>query len=1113
MHYIPESTCEMLRGDPMATGSPEGTRFHYRSAPLYALTSLVAVLLVADALVLFSPGPGGGLWPTGWPRDVLGYRFALLAAVLGGARILYHALDGLFAGRIGADLALTAACLAAIVLGEHQTAGLVVLISLIGESLEGYTIDRARWAVRQSFALQPPVAHLVHEGHERDVPIAEVGVGDFVVVRPGERIPADGRVVSGRSTVDASAFTGESLPQGKEAGDSVHAGTLNLDGAVTIVVEQVGRHTALARVADLVGSAAARKTHVERVVDRLARGFLPAVLLAALATWVGWRIATGSWRSGLIPALGVLVVACPCPLILATPAAVMAALAWLTRRGVLVRGSQALERLAHVDTFAFDKTGTLTQGALQLSEIVPTGELGADEILRLAASAERQSEHPLARLLVAAADGKNLSLLVPEQFQSFPGAGVVCRLRLPGRDQGVATQAVSVGNRRMLDRGEIAFHADAAALLRAREATGESALVVAVDEQIVGVIGVRETLRTESEHVLRELQQHGISQFALLTGDRPQPADAVVRALGLLDFVGTELLPADKAQWIEEARRSGRCVAMVGDGINDAPALAAADVGIALGKAGADLTAEAGDVILMGDPLRSLPGLVRLSRALVHNIWQSILLFAFGVNGLGVLACAFGWLTPVGAALFHELASLAVMANAMRLLWFEGRADSWAVRSQQGTLAFAEWLAVVASPSQWTYWLLDRWRLVTKLAACGLIAGWLLTGVVVIPADEQALVTRFGRLHETLPPGIVWRWPWPLEQVFREPVGRIHTVGIGFRDARSSGAMPPASPGAASSETWKNTSGRESQPGIQEWTSLHDDREELTEEALVLTADEVPVELTAAVEYRVTDLAQFRFGGTRQPEALIRAVAESVLRELAAQASLDALLTDQRSVLERSALRRVQDRIGSYRLGVEIVDLQWLDVHPPKPVVPAYRQVADALEERDLLVNDAQAYADRVLLNAMGEFARGRLAPLLGADDPRQTQEWQFDSRAWAELVAEQEQDAPGLSGTAAAVLNEARVAASQRIAAAEGAAGRWNRLWPEYVQSPTLTRQHLYWAAIARALAGKSLTILDPSAVGRRQVWLGDVPGPPVSPIPDPPAGNGSKAMPDPME
>lgn len=1088
MHYIPESTCEMLRGDPLAVGSQTRSSFHYLSAPLYVLTAIVAILLAIDWL-LTATGTGSTLsifGVPGWQNTLYGYRFALVAAVVGGARILYHALDGLLSGRIGADLALTIACLAAIVLGEHQTAGLVVLISLVGESLEGYTIDRARWAVRQTFALQPALAHLTHDGRERDVPIGEVRVGDFLVVRSGERVPADGKVVSGRSAVDQSAFTGESLPVDKSAGDKVFAGTLNQFGPLTIVAEQIGSNTALAKVAELVGSAADQKADLERIVDRLARWFLPAVLGVAFCTLIGWRIATGTWQRGFLPTLGVLVVACPCPLVLATPAAVMAALAWLARRGVVVRGSRSLERLADVDTFAFDKTGTLTQGALELGEIIVTGSLSADDILRTAATAERLSEHLLARLLVTSAETRGLPVGTPRQFEAFAGAGV--RATVVASDlnstpePSETTFQVMVGNRRVLDRGDIAFSADIAALLKQREAAGESPLVVAIDGQVVGIIGIRESIRPESQLVLQELRAAGITQFALLTGDRPQPADAVVQALGLFNHVATEQLPADKALWIENARRSGHCVAMVGDGVNDAPALATADVGLAIGRAGADLTAEAGDILLLGDPLRPLPGLLRLSRALVRNIWQSILLFAFGMNGLGVLACSLGWLSPVGGALFHELASLAVMINAMRLLWFDGWTGTASSRWQSNLLELADWLAASASPSRWIFWLLERWQLAIKLLGAAAFVAWMVSGLTLIEENQQALVVRFGKYKTSLTAGLHWRWPRPFEQLIREPVDRIRAVGIGFRTPEATAGKKPI-----------GTLPDEIGPGIIEWTSSHDDRE-TADESLLLTADEVPVEMTAEVTYRISDLRQFLFGGTQRPDDVLRAAAEGVLRELAAQASLDELLTDRRRELERQSLVRLQERVADYELGIIIVDLQWLDVHPPKAVVPAYRQVADAQEDRELLINEAQAYADRILLGAVGEEAvhvlnRATTKPNHPVNGMPQGFDWTLDDSLWQTLMGDRGDGNPVLSGNASAILDEARVKATERRTSAMSSSGRLERLRTEYVKSPRGTVLRLYWDAVIQVLADRPLTIVDPDAAGRRHFWLGEPP------------------------
>jgi P-type Cu+ transporter len=1122
MHYIPESTSEMLRGDSSCSIASR-PNFHYQSAPLYLLTAVVGLILLADWMLCADIAGGGPAKAT-----IFGFRLALLSAIIGGSRILYHTLDGLLSGRVGSDLALTLACLAAIILGEHQTAGLVVLISLIGESIEGYTIDRARWAVSQTFALWPEIAHRNRDGREIDVVLDELSVGDLLTVRPGERIPVDGQVVSGKSVVDQSPFTGESFPVDKQRGDRVLAGTLNQFGALTVVAESIGTSTALARVALLVGTAASKKGDLERTADRMAKWFLPAVLAAALATLIGWRIATGAWQSGYLPALGVLVVACPCPLVLATPCAVMASLAWLARRGVVVKGSAALERLATVDTFAFDKTGTLTQGALTLGNVIPMTGLSENALLRIAAIAERNSEHPIARILVNAAEQRGLVIPAPMDFEALAGAGVIARISTddiqttgevpsaPLPDASIPRHAtIVVGNRRALDRGDISFSQEAAELLKEREATGESPFVVALDGVVIGVIGVLETIRPESQQVLNELRDVGVGRFVLLTGDRPQPADAVVKRLGLFEHMATEQLPADKAHWIEEARRTGRSVAMVGDGINDAPALAAADVGISLGTTGGDMAAAAGDIILLGDPLRPLPGLVRLSRALAQNIWQSILLFAFGLNGLGVLACSLRWLDPIGGAMFHEVASLAVMANATRLLWFESHSSSVTSRGLNTLLAGADWLVANGSPSQWVFWCIEHWKLGAKLVAATLLSLWFLSGIALLTEDEHAIVTRFGRVETELDAGFHWRWPWPLERFTKEKVGLLRSVAVGYREApddvekKSSKRSAVAKALIGSGDVgiiarlktlvWRSSP---PPPAVNlptiEWTSTHEDRGHSTQadESMMLTADEVPVELMAEIQYRISDLKQFAFAGSRRPDDVLRATAESVLREVAATASLDNLLTEQRADLERRSLAKLRNRIANYNLGVEIVELQWLDVHPPQSVVPAYRHVADALEDRELLINEAEAYAARNLLSAVGEraFSRLQMESQTGQPNPNNSQtlmDWKLNDELWSKLLELDANGEPFLSGSAATILLEGKTASIRKEQSARGTAQRFERLFGEYSAQPELTGQFLYWTIITEVLSKRPLTIVDPNAVGKQHFWLGEpIPG-----------------------
>uniref|UniRef100_A0A7C2PI43 P-type Zn(2+) transporter n=1 Tax=Schlesneria paludicola TaxID=360056 RepID=A0A7C2PI43_9PLAN len=1067
MHYVPESTCELLRADPVRDAAAAADReFHYRSAPLYALTAAVAGLLVLDLLASGSVIPLSGGW---------GYRWALWAAVLGGARILYHTLDGLLGGKVGADLALTIACLAAIVLGEHQTAGLVVLISLIGESLEGYTIDRARLAVRNTFCLQPPVAHLSGEPAERDIPIEDVAVGDRLVVRPGERIPVDGRVVSGHSSVDESAFTGEPLPVGKAVGDTVLAGTLNQRGSLQIVAERVGPRTQLAHIADLVTAAASRKANCERTADQFARLFLPTVLVLAALTLAGWRLTTGSWRSGALPALAVLVVACPCPLVLATPCAVMASLAWLARRGVLVKGSAALERLAAVDTFAFDKTGTLTQGRPTLGDIQSLDELSNDDVLKLASIAERRSEHILARMLVDVAEVRFPNLPAPYEFEAAPGAGVTATIRSTalrdiarGRWADEASPRdvrLVVGNRAQLEASGCEIPASLLTAADQWTQSGQTVLFVGVDGRCVGVIGVRDVMRQESGAVLASLRRLGIERFALLTGDRTPPTESVVRELGGLAHVATEQSPADKTAWITAQQTSGRRVAMVGDGVNDAPALAAADVGIVVGRPGADLAAEAGDVLLLGDPLRTLPGLLQLARAMVRNIETSIVLFAGGMNGLGVLASSTGWMDPVVAALFHEFASLAVMINAMRLLWFREPQPDEEQRPQRSWAEHWDDVAAWLSPSAWVYALLPQWQRGLQLLGCGLAVVWLSSQLVLLGSDEQALVTRFGRYRETLSPGWHWRWPWPFESVYRFRPDALRSVSLGYRTTAS--AM--------------------SDVETIEWTDDHAQRGVSLQpaESLFLTADEVLVDVTADVQYRLADARAFVFRGGGNVDDVLRTHLESTLRDLASTAPLDDWLTERRRELEQQAQQELQQTIAPLEIGVAVVDVQLLEVHPPRDVVAAYRAVADALEEQELLRNRAEATATRTIIAAIGEPAWDQWRTL--APTPQE-----LTPDVWQQLLSPQRDGTPRLGGRSAEILATAAVAAREHREQARSRSQRLEQLGTLLQSSPELTWSGVYWRSIPPLLANRPLTIVDPRAVKeQRWWWPGATPAP----------------------
>ncbi len=1118
MHYAPESPREFLpEAGANSAGDRAAANFHYRSAPIYLLTAAVGILLLADVALGVVWGTESGTaslvatnadWWTKLlaTRTLFGFRLALLAAVLGGARILYQTLDGLLSGRVGADLALTIACLAAIVLGQSETAALVVFIALCGESIEGYTVDRAQRAIRRIFQLCPRTARVLVGDDEHEVPIEQVIVGDMVIVRPGERIPVDGSVAAGQSAVDQSALTGESVPVDKAVGDKVFAGTLNQFGALRITATQVGQQTTLAQIVEMVGQATQRKASLERTADRLARWFLPVVLGVAVLTLIGWRIASGSWSAGYLPALSVLVVACPCPLILATPSAVMAAMAWLARAGVVVKGSVALERLASIDTIVFDKTGTLTRGELAVGDIIvadaasvrtDAGSVGYDEtdLLRLAAIAEKRSEHPIARVLVREAEARQCVITGADELTAHPGAGVVAKVRegvgslfrgggLPGSNVGETSAAskktpdplvtVIVGNRRLMSSQGIEVPAEFEQRLIELEQLGQSVLLVALEQTLLGAIGLRDVARNETAAVLRELRDAGVNQFAMLTGDRAEPARRIAEQLGI-DDVRAELLPGDKARRIEELIAAGHKVAMVGDGVNDAPALATATVGLALGGVGSDLAAEAGDLVLMGDPLRPLPGLLRLSRQLVIVIRQSIFVFAFGMNAVGMLLGSLGWINPAVAAVFHEISSLAVMLNAMRLLWFERWHETRLGRMSNGAASVAEWMVEKFSPTKLVFGFLDHWPTLLRTAAAVFGVWWCCSGIVLLSEDEQAVVTRFGRFETTLQAGWHWRWPNRLEIIRRERVAEVRAIQIGFRSAPT----PLKSDGLYRAPV--------------EWMSEHADNgyEPVAPESFTLTGDEVPIEMTGEVQFRIGDLRRFAFAASR-PDETLRAVTESVLREVAATESLDSVLTNRRREIEAASLRRIRELIASYDIGVEVLELSLLDIHPPQQVVPAYRQVADAIEQREQFINEAEGYYARKVLTAAGEQAirvltdsAGSAKRLPDASTTGGVTGWQLDDDLWLKLTAGFDTEDRVLSGDAAARLLTARREKTRKVEAATGSAARFNSVVKVFAEQPTLTSLHLYWTTMEKVLATRPLMILDPALRGKSHLWL----------------------------
>jgi len=546
-----------------------------------------------------------------------------------------------------------------------EAVGVIVTLILLGRLFEARAKAGTGEAIRKLIGLQARTARVVRDGVEADIPIEEVIAGDLVVVRPGEKIPVDGEVVDGRSSVDESMVTGEPIPVTRGRGDTVIGATINQTGAFRFRATRVGRDTMLAQIVRLVQQAQGSKAPIQRLADVVAGYFVPAVIFIAIATFATWFVVGSqpSFTSAMVSAVAVLIIACPCALGLATPLSIMVGTGKGAEQGILIRSAQALETAHRLDTIVLDKTGTITRGQPALTDVLPARGFAADGLLRLAASAERASEHPLASAVVSGARSRELILADPAAFESLTGRGV--RAVVDGR-------TVLVGSPALLDETGV----DAAELVPSAErlsTDGRTPLLVAVDGRPAGVLGVADTVKPESASAVATLRGLGL-QVAMITGDNRRTGAAIARQVGV-ERVLAEVLPDRKAAEVRRLQAEGRRVAMVGDGINDAPALAQADVGMAIGT-GTDVAIEAADVTLISGALTGVVTAIRLSRATMRNIRQNLFFaFAYNVVGIpiaaGVLYPFLGLrLSPMIAAGAMALSSLSVVSNANRLRGF-----------------------------------------------------------------------------------------------------------------------------------------------------------------------------------------------------------------------------------------------------------------------------------------------------------------------------------------------------------------------------------------------------------------------------------------------------------
>ncbi len=546
----------------------------------------------------------------------------------------------------------------------YDTAAVIIGLILLGKYWEEIAKGRAGDAIRKLMDLAPRTARVVRDGREEEIPIELVQLEDLVVVRPGERVPVDGTIVEGSSAIDESMITGESMPVDKKVGDTAIGATINKTGLLKIRATRVGADTTLNQIIKLVEDAQVARAPIQRLVDRVASVFVPAVVGIATLVFLIWILPLGeSIAHSLVFFIAVLIIACPCALGIATPAAIMVGTGKGAENGLLIKGGEYLEKAHRLTTVVFDKTGTLTKGRPSVTDVVAFGAFSESEVLRLAASAEKGSEHPLAGAIVHAAEARGLPLADPHAFEAIPGRGI--RSNVEGR-------AVLLGNRRLMENAGIRIDAAESSLAQV-EAAGRTAMVLAVDGTLAGVLGVADTLKDHSVDAIRALKSMGI-EVAMLTGDNRRTAEAIARQAGI-DRVIAEVLPAQKADKIKELQSQGKVVAMVGDGINDAPALAQSDVGIALGS-GTDVAVEAGGIVLIKDDLRDVVASIQLSRRTVQKIRQN-LFWAFVYNtalipiAAGVLAGVGIVLNPIIAGAAMGFSSVSVVMNSMTLRRFQ----------------------------------------------------------------------------------------------------------------------------------------------------------------------------------------------------------------------------------------------------------------------------------------------------------------------------------------------------------------------------------------------------------------------------------------------------------
>ncbi|WP_407412805.1 heavy metal translocating P-type ATPase [Methanobrevibacter sp.] len=547
---------------------------------------------------------------------------------------------------ISSALLIAIAMVASLLIGEIFAAGEVAWIMALGALLEDWTVERAKKGLRNLINLTPQTGRRIINGTEEIIPVDEIKIGDTLRILPGESVPVDGEIINGTSSLDQSIMTGESLPIDKEVGDEVFCGTMNLYGAIDIKATSLGENSSLQKLINLVKAADEKQAPTQRIADKWATWLVPVALAIAIAAW----LVTGNIERGVT----VLVVFCPCALILATPTAIMAAIGQATKYGVLIKSGEALETLGGLNTLVFDKTGTLTYGNLEVSDVISLrDDLPSEDLLKIVASCEKLSEHPLAKAIVKNAKEAQIDIEEPQDFKMYPGKGVTCTN---------SYGKVYAGNSKFLSEYNIDVDVDCQ--LDRLKHEGKASIIVALNGKVIGLIGLSDVIREDSKDMIEKLHDLG-TETILLTGDNSETANYFAGQVGIGKVFGN-LLPEEKLSWIEKLKSEGRKVCMIGDGVNDAPALKTADVSVAMGSVGSDVAIEAADIALLGDDIGKIPYLKKLSNSTLFTIKANIAM-SMTINAAAIVCSVLGLLNPVTGAIVHNAGSCLVVLNAALL--------------------------------------------------------------------------------------------------------------------------------------------------------------------------------------------------------------------------------------------------------------------------------------------------------------------------------------------------------------------------------------------------------------------------------------------------------------